>query len=196
MAYDGPAQGRVLIVGLGNPGDKYDGTRHNIGLDVAREFARRNRIAITESNFDAEVGSGVVEGRKVTVILPQTYMNRSGYSVSRAANFYKLGADSVVILHDDIDLPCGKIRLKAGGGHGGHNGLKSIDQQLSSRDYFRIRLGVGRPPEGGNVTSWVLGRFGKGEQDQYEDLLWDGSEAVERLLSDGLSEAQNAIHGR
>jgi PTH1 family peptidyl-tRNA hydrolase len=123
-------------------------------------------------------------------------MNRSGYSVSRAAGFYKLDANSVVILHDDIDLACGQIRLKSGGGHGGHNGLKSIDQQLSSRDYFRVRLGVGRPPEGGNVTSWVLGRFGKAEQDQYEDLLWDGSEAVERLLRDGLSEAQNAIHGR
>lgn len=196
MAEDSLPSGRVIVVGLGNPGPKYDGTRHNIGFDVVKEFARRNQLSLSENRFDAELGTGVVEQRPIVAMLPQTYMNRSGFSVARAANFWKLNVDSIIVLHDDIDLEAGRVRLKRGGGHGGHNGLRSLDQQLGDKRYFRVRLGVGRPLAAGDVTGWVLGHFGKAENDSYEDLLWNGAEAVERLLRDGLSASQNEIHAR
>jgi PTH1 family peptidyl-tRNA hydrolase len=131
----------------------------------------------------------------VVLLAPQTYMNLSGESVRPALSFWKLTPDAVIALHDDIDLPPGRVRLKLGGGHGGHNGLRSMDQHLGTPNYFRIRLGVGRPVHG-EVSDWVLGRFGTAERGLADQLVDLGADAVEALLSFGLLEAQNRIHAR
>ena len=196
MAAADLASGRLLIVGLGNPGPKYDQTRHNIGFDVARGIAAFAGIALGERSFDAIAGSGQLCGRPATILLPQSYMNRSGFSVQAAAHFYRIPPAGIIVLHDDIDLDAGRVRLKCGGGHGGHNGLRSIDQQLGSREYFRVRLGVGRPPAGADVAGWVLSRFVKADAAAVEELERTGLDAVELLIQRGLTEAQNVIHAR
>lgn len=187
--------GRALIVGLGNPGDKYAHTRHNIGVDVAVELARRAGTSIADNKFRALIGAGNVGGRSVSFLLPQTYMNLSGESVSAAMAFWKLTPDAIVALHDDIDLPMATVKLKQGGGHGGHNGLRSMDAQLPSNNYFRVRLGVGRPPHpNADVAGWVLSRFGSAQAADYERLVSTGADAVEVLLSQGLLAAQGRFH--
>ena len=187
--------GRVLVVGLGNPGPKYVGTRHNIGFDTVSELARRWGISFGEGKFRALTGVGSIGQRQCLLLLPQTFMNLSGESVQSAARFYKREADSVVVAHDDIDLTLGKVKLKLGGGHGGHNGLRSLDKHLGTRDYFRIRLGVGRPPHpSAEVANWVLGRFGSAASQSVDHLVDTGADAIERLLSDGLLEAQGVVH--
>ena len=141
--------GRAIIVGLGNPGSKYAETRHNIGFRVVECLARRHGISLTEQRFKSRLGSGNIAGRAVMLLQPQTFMNLSGEAVQPAAAFYRLGPESVVVIHDELDLAVGKLRLKIGGGHAGHNGLRSMDQQLASKDYFRVRLGIARPPVAG-----------------------------------------------
>lgn len=193
--------GRALLVGLGNPGEKYDHTRHNIGFDVVREVARRAGVSVRDKKFKGRFAQASVGGRMVAFLLPQTFMNLSGEAVQPCAGFFKLGVDSIVVAHDDIDLAPGVVRLKQGGGHGGHNGLRSLDKLLPARDYFRLRLGVGRPPGpagagkgGGNVSSWVLGRFSSAESAAVSHLVDVGADAFERLIAGGLLEAQAAVH--
>ena len=169
--------GRVLVVGLGNPGSKYDGTRHNIGFRVVDELARRWGISLHERKFKAILGAGIVAQRPCVLLLPQTYMNLSGESVQAAAHFYKLGSESVVVAHDDIDLDPGKVKMKVGGGHGRHNGLRSCDKQANA-----------------DVANWVLGHFGDAESRIVEHLIDTGADAVEALLREGLLEAQGRIH--
>ena len=185
--------GRVLIVGLGNPGSKYVDTRHNIGFRVAEELSARFGVRLNESKFRAALGTGLVAGRTASIVLPQTYMNLSGESVGAAAHFWRLGPESIVVAHDDIDLVPGKVKLKIGGGHGGHNGLRSLDRHLPTKEYFRIRLGVGRP-EYGDASAWVLGRFGKIDTDIVRHLIDVGADAIEELVRGGLLAAQGAIH--
>jgi PTH1 family peptidyl-tRNA hydrolase len=187
--------GRVLIVGLGNPGPRYAETRHNIGVKVLECLARRASILLSEQRFKALCGSGTIAGRQAVLLFPQTFMNVSGESVQPAAAFYKLGPESIVVVHDEIDLPPGGLRLKQGGGHAGHNGLRSIDQHLPSNQYFRVRAGVGRPPvPGGEVSSWVLGGFSAPERPVIEELVERCADAVETLMRDGLLAAQQRFH--
>lgn len=188
------AEGRLLLVGLGNPGNKYEGTRHNIGFALARDLASVGRITLGASKFDALCGTGTLWGRQVVILLPQTFMNLSGHSVVKAAKFYDIGVQNIIVAHDEIEIAPGTVRLKRGGGHAGHNGLRSIDQQLASKDYVRVRLGVGRPPEQGDVSNWVLGRFSKADEAAVDQLMSRGVEAVERLILEGLIPAQNAVH--
>lgn len=185
---------RLLIVGLGNPGSKYEGTRHNIGFDIVRELAMIGGITLANSNFEGLAGAGTLWGRQVVLLLPQTYMNLSGQSVGKAARFYRIPVQNLIVAHDEIEIAAGTVRLKRGGGHAGHNGLKSIDQHMSSKDYVRIRLGVGRPFEQGDVSNWVLSKFGKADQAALENLIRRGPDAVEFLIKSGLVEAQNLIH--
>lgn len=187
--------GRALIVGLGNPGPKYERTRHNIGFLVVDELARRWSIGMVDAKFKALHGAGVCAGRAVALIEPQTYMNLSGESVQAAARFYKITPASIVVCHDDIDLAPGVVKLKLGGGHGGHNGLRSCDQHLATPDYLRVRLGVGRPPHPqADVSNWVLGHFGSSEAAIVEHLVQTGCDAVEIALRDGLLAAQGKVH--
>jgi PTH1 family peptidyl-tRNA hydrolase len=185
--------GRVLVVGLGNPGPDYARTRHNVGWLVIDELARRWSIDLGERKFKALLGSGQIRSTPAVLLEPQTFMNLSGEAVGPAAGFWRLAPESIVALHDDIDLAPGVIRLKQGGGHGGHNGLRSMDQHLPSNNYFRIRLGVGRPVHG-EVTNWVLSRFAVAEQSIVDHLVNNGADAVEGLIADGLLATQNRIH--
>lgn len=186
---------RVVIAGLGNPGRQYADTRHNIGFMVAEELARRWGIVMSRQRFDSAFGDGLRGNRKVVILTPNTYMNLSGRAVAPAARFFDIEDGALVVVHDEIELPFGRIRLKFSGGHAGHNGLRSIDQELGTKAYFRIRMGVGRP-RFGQVKDYVLSRFSKAERAGLQDVIGGGADAVEQLLEGGLKAAQNEINGR
>ena len=186
---------RYLIAGLGNPGSKYAQTRHNIGFMALERFAERHRLSLAQEKFDARFDTGHVAGQKVVLLEPLTFMNRSGKAVGQAARFYEIPADCIVVLHDDIDLSLGRIKVKSGGGHGGHNGLRDIANRLSTRDFVRVRLGVGRP-EHGNVTGHVLGKFDPEEAAEVSEVVEKACDAVETILSDGLEAAQNLFNSQ
>jgi PTH1 family peptidyl-tRNA hydrolase len=187
-------EGAVLLVGLGNPGPQYAQTRHNIGFLLVDHVASRSGFALDREKFKGLTGQGLWGGRKLIALKPQTFMNLSGQSVSPAVKFFQLSPGAVVAVHDDVDLPFGAVRLKRGGGAGGHNGLRSMDKELGSQDYFRLRMGVGRP-ERGEVSGHVLGRFDDLQWAQLGDWLDQGAGALEVLLREGLREAQNRFHG-
>ncbi|MFP4597595.1 MAG: aminoacyl-tRNA hydrolase [Persicimonas sp.] len=191
----GSSMSRYLIAGLGNPGSKYDQTRHNIGFRALERLAQRHRIALTSTKFDSLCETGRIGDQMVVLLEPQTFMNRSGKAVSQAANFYEVDADHIIVIHDDIDLAPGTLRVKSGGGHGGHNGLRDIVAKLGSREFLRLRMGVGRP-EHGDVTNHVLGRFTRGEFTVVDEMVESACDAVETILADGLSAAQNRFNSR
>lgn len=186
---------RVLVVGLGNPGSRYAETRHNIGFLVVDELARRYGIALTSTRWDGFFGEGRIEEKRVALLKPQTYMNLSGRSVAPACRYLAIERGELIVLHDDVDLDGGRIRLKWAGGNAGHNGLRSIDATLGTADYFRVRMGVGRPAFG-TVRDYVLGRYSESERAVLPDVVAGGADAVEKLLSKGLKAAQNEIHPR
>ncbi len=159
-----------LIVGLGNPGDKYSRNRHNIGFMAADAIAARHGFPPFREKFTGLVAEGSIGGEKVLVLKPQTFMNASGDSVAAAAQFYKLIPADITVIYDELDLVPGKARIKRGGGNGGHNGLRSIDPRLGT-DYRRIRLGIGHPGHKDAVTHWVLGDFSKADRDWLDPLL-------------------------
>lgn len=167
-----------LLVGLGNPGTAYSRNRHNIGFMAADEIVRRHGFSGWKSKFQGDLAEGTVEGEKVLVLKPGTFMNLSGQSVGAAANFYKIQAEDVFVFYDELDLAPGKMRIKKAGGSGGHNGIKSLDAHLGP-DYWRVRLGIGHPGHKDRVTGHVLGDFAKVDQPWLEALL-DG---VARHLS-------------
>jgi peptidyl-tRNA hydrolase, PTH1 family len=174
-----------LIVGLGNPGSEYAGTRHNIGFAVADRLRERWGLPKPKSKYrglltEGRTGPG---GPRVAILEPQTYMNDAGTSVGPARGAYKLDLDRVLVIHDEIDLPFGEIRTRVGGGLAGHNGLKSLRQALGSPDFTRIRIGVGRPPttDPDRVAAYVLGRF-REPRDQVEDLIERAADGAERVI--------------
>ena len=158
-----------LIVGLGNPGGQYQGNRHNIGFMAVDAIAQAHTIAPWRSKHQGLLAEGNIGGEKVVLLKPQTYMNRSGDSVQQVAQFYKLGPADIIVLYDELDLAPGKVRVKVGGGNGGHNGLRSIDPQIGL-DYKRVRLGIGHPGKE-NVTQHVLGDFAKADKAWLDPLL-------------------------
>ncbi|MDN2566649.1 aminoacyl-tRNA hydrolase [Aquibium sp. A9E412] len=160
----------LLIAGLGNPGQQYAGHRHNVGFMAADAIARRHSFSPWTKKFGALVAEGRLAGEKVLLVKPQTYMNRSGQSVGEAMRFYKLTPADLVVLYDELDLAPGKVRVKTGGGAGGHNGIRSIDQHCG-RDYRRVRIGIGHPGHKDKVTGHVLGDFAKADQTWLEPLL-------------------------
>lgn len=184
---------RHLIVGLGNPGPKYAETRHNVGFMALERLASRHRASLSSEKFDSLYDTALIGGHKVVLLEPQTYMNVSGKAVGAAARFYDVEPDQIIVLHDEIDLPLGTLRVKSGGGHGGHNGLRDIINRLGARDFVRIRLGVGRPDHG-DVTSHVLGKFASQERLDVDEMIEDACAAVETLLSDGISITQNRFN--
>ena len=167
-----------LIAGLGNPGSKYAGNRHNIGFMVADEIARQHRFSSWSQKFSAHLCEGTVAGQKILLIKPQTYMNLSGQSVGEASSYFKIDPDHVLVLHDELDLLPAKVRVKQGGGHGGHNGLKDIDRHIG-KDYWRARIGIGHPGDKDLVHDYVLSDFSK-EHKQDMTRLGD---AMARSLS-------------
>jgi PTH1 family peptidyl-tRNA hydrolase len=161
-----------LLVGLGNPGTAYSRNRHNIGFMAADEIVRRHSFSGWKSKFQGDLAEGTIDGDKVLVLKPGTFMNLSGQSVAAAVRFHKIELQNVIVFHDELDLPSGKIRIKKGGGAGGHNGLKSIDAHLGP-DYWRVRLGIDHPGDKNLVSPYVLGDFFKADQ-AWLDPLIDG----------------------
>lgn len=159
-----------LLVGLGNPGSQYKNNRHNIGFMAAEAIARRHEFSDWKKKYKGEVAEGGLGGEKVLLLKPQTYMNDSGESVRAAAAFHKVPPGRIVVLYDELDLAPGKVRVKKGGGAGGHNGIRSIDAHMGP-DYWRVRLGIGHPGDKNLVTSYVLGNFYKDEDEGVEKLL-------------------------
>jgi len=181
-----------LVAGLGNPEKKYEDTRHNIGFEAAMLFAEKNGIRLNKSKFRAVYGEGNVMGEKVIVALPQTYMNLSGESVGAIAAFYKISNENIIILHDDISLPVGKIRIRPKGSAGGHNGLKSIISHVGSDVFDRIKIGVGAPKHADyDLADYVLGRFTTEEKKLLVPVLEDVCDAVRCIISDGEQKAMN-----
>lgn len=160
----------LLIVGLGNPGPKYENNRHNVGFMAVDDLVRRHSFGSWRTRFQSLMCEGTIGDEKAIVLKPQTYMNESGRAVGEAARFYKIGGDDIVVIYDDLDLVPGKVRVKRGGGHGGHNGIRSIDAHIGN-DFWRVRLGIGHPGDKALVHAYVLSDFFKAEQPLLEKTL-------------------------
>lgn len=186
---------RWLIAGLGNPGPSYTGNRHNVGFMVADVLAARAGTRFRAGKFRALLAEGRLAGVGVIIAKPLTFMNESGTSVAGISGYYRLGAERLVVVHDELDLPFGTIRLKLGGGDNGHNGLRSVTAHLGTRDYYRVRIGIGRPPGRMDPAAYVLRDFPAPERKELPLLLERAADAVETLLADGLTVAQNLFHG-
>ncbi len=189
------ADDRWLVVGLGNPGDRYEGTRHNVGADVVRSLAARAGGGLkVNKRVRCEVAEATIESARLVLAVPTSYMNRSGGPVQAAAAWYKVPAERVVVCHDDVDLDLGVLRLKRGGGNAGHKGLRDIDRALGTRDYLRVRVGVGRPPGQMAAKDHVLRRFAPAEREEIATTIDDAGEAALGLVIDGLEPTQNRYH--
>jgi PTH1 family peptidyl-tRNA hydrolase len=188
------ADERWLIVGLGNPGPGYAGNRHNAGYMVADELAARIGSRFRAGKFRSVIVEGRLEGTPVTVAKPLTFMNESGGPVAGLRSYYHVDPAHIVVIHDELDLPFGTIRLKLGGGDNGHNGLRSVTASLRTRDYHRLRFGIGRPPGRMDPAAFVLRDFTQAERKELPYLIDRSADAVETLLSSGLAAAQNAFH--
>ena len=183
-----------LVVGLGNPGDKYSSTRHNIGFMVADELANRFKGKFSSHKYRAlvsEVRLGVgSEAPKLIIIKPSTYMNDSGNAVAPLAKYFNTAPQQIIAIHDELDIPFNAIRVKLGGGDNGHNGLKSLTQSLSTPEYFRIRVGIGRPTTPQDTADYVLDNFSKAERSVVPDLALRACDAIESLVTKGLEITQ------
>ena len=185
-----------LVVGLGNPGDQYEPTRHNVGFAVADELAERCRVPLQRLKFRALTNTVTLEGQKVLLMKPVTYMNLSGEAVREAAAFYKVPPEHILVLSDEVALPPGKLRVRKGGSAGGHNGLKNIIAHLGSDQFPRIRLGVGQKPHPDyDMADWVLGKPQGEDKKAVEAAVVRAADAVECLLAKGPEEAMNRFNG-
>jgi peptidyl-tRNA hydrolase, PTH1 family len=182
-----------LIVGLGNPGGNYINTRHNVGFDVVDLLAEKYNISVNRIKFKGIYGDGNILSNKVILLKPQTYMNLSGESIREVINFYKIPNENIIVIYDDISLDTGKLRIRAVGSAGGHNGIKSIIAHLSSDSFPRIKVGVGQPK--GELVSHVLGKFDKEDRLKVEKVFEAAAGAVEVILKDGIAEAMNKYNG-
>lgn len=183
-----------LIVGLGNPGAEYEGTRHNAGFWFADAVARGAGAAFRrESKFHGELCKATVAGNPLWLLKPMTYMNRSGLSVATLSRFYKIPPEQILVAHDELDLPPGAVRLKQGGGHGGHNGLRDISAQLGP-NYLRLRLGIGHPGHAGAVTGYVLGRPSGADRDRIEEAVAEAVASLPSVLEGDMARAMNRLH--
>ena len=191
-----------LVVGLGNPGPRYAGNRHNVGAMVVDELASRHggaRLKAHKARASvAEVRLGVlaggVPGPRAVLAVPSSYMNESGGPVKALMQFYSVDTDHLIVLHDELDIPAGDVRLKKGGGEGGHNGLRSISSALGTKDYLRVRVGIGRPPGRMEPADFVLRDFSVAERKELPFLVSDAADATEQLVAEGLLQAQQRWH--
>ena len=188
-----------IICGLGNPGSEYARHRHNVGFMVCELLAARAKASFTQVKFEAELSTATVAGERALLVKPQTFMNASGRALGQAARFYKVAASDVLVVHDELDLPFGKLQLKAGGGTGGHNGLESLAESWGENDYGRLRFGIGKPA-GPNakerVVGHVLGNFSGDEQPQLSSLLQAAAEMAEGWAREDMQKAMNRFNRR
>ena len=188
------ADDRWIIAGLGNPGPEYAGNRHNAGYMVVDLLAERMGSRFKAHRTRNEVADGRLAGFPVTLAKPRTFMNTSGGPVAALATFYKVPPERVIVVHDELDIPFGALRLKLGGGDNGHNGLRSITRSLGTNDYYRVRFGIGRPPGRMDAATFVLRDFSTPERKELPLLIDRCADAVETLLSKGMAAAQNEFH--
>lgn len=185
-----------IIAGLGNPDRKYAGTRHNIGFDVVTYLSDKYNIGLSKTGFKSKLGQGFIDGEKVLLMKPQTYMNLSGEAVGEAVNFYKLdAATDLIIVQDDIDLPPGNIRIRTKGSAGGHNGIKSIISHVGGNEFIRIKVGVGGKPEGRDLADHVLSGFDRDTEPLIRKVIEKAGEAVLTIMKEGAEAAMNKYNG-
>jgi PTH1 family peptidyl-tRNA hydrolase len=192
-------EGPFLVAGLGNPGPGYAGNRHNVGAMVLDELAARAGIRLSTgkgARSRALSGEGRLAGRRVVLARPLTYMNESGGPVRGLLDYHHLPVEDLVVVHDELDLPFTTVRLKRGGGEGGHNGLRSISRSTGTKDYLRVRVGIGRPPGRQDPADFVLKDFSAVERKELDLLIGEAADAAEALLVRGLEAAQNEVHPR
>lgn len=178
-----------LIVGLGNPGKRYETTRHNLGFLIVDRIAARTGIALNKQFYFALVGSGAIDGEKIVLAKPQTYMNRSGTAVASLLQEWGMTPDDLVVVNDDLDLPFGRIRIRPGGSAGGHGGLRSISECLAGAPFCRVRVGIGRPPASMEAAEYVLQAFAAAELERLHEIVDRGADSVLCLVRDGLPHA-------
>ena len=185
-----------LIVGLGNPGDKYEDTRHNAGEWLIARLARRFNVTLNaENKFFGKVGKTLMNGKEIRFLVPTTFMNLSGKAVGALANFYRIKPEEILVLHDELDLPPGSVKLKLGGGHGGHNGLKDIVAALgNNNNFYRLRIGIGHPGHRDLVAGYVLNKPSPSESEALEKALDEATSCVELLFKDGIVKATNRLN--
>lgn len=184
-----------LIVGLGNPTKQYEGTRHNVGFDIIDAIANKYNISVTEREKRAYCGRGLIEGQKVILVKPQTYMNLSGESVRGLVDYYKIEEETeLLVIFDDVSLDMGQLRIRKKGSAGGHNGMKSIIQHLGTQVFQRIKVGVGEKPKDYDLADYVLGHFTKSEQDVMRDAYQQAVEAVELIVRGDVDDAMNLFN--
>lgn len=186
-----------VILGIGNPGKKYEGTRHNIGFIAMDYMESKHGIKINKIKHKALIGEGIINGEKVVLVKPQTYVNLSGESLREVCTFYKIPVRNVIVIHDDVSLDVGKLRIRDKGSDGGHNGIKSIIYQLKSDEFTRIKVGVGAAPEHYDLADWVLGKFSK-EEISHMSKAVDAivEEVVPMIMKDGAQAAMNSFNGK
>ena len=180
-----------IIVGLGNPGISYRMTRHNIGFLAVDRLAKLNRTAIRTKRFKSLFGTGWIDSQQTVFLKPMTFMNRSGEAVRGVADFFGSTIEDLVVLHDDLDLPFGRLRFKQRGGDGGHQGVRSIIDRMGGNNFLRLKIGIGRPPQGMDPADYVLETFDKDEQSQLDQILSEAAEAVKVMFLEGLEKAMN-----
>ena len=183
-----------LIVGLGNPGMQYAATRHNIGFEVIDSLGEAYNIKITKNKYRAFIGEGMIEGERVILMKPQTYMNLSGEAIRACMDFHKISCEDLLIVFDDVSLEIGQIRLRKSGSAGGHNGIKSIIAQLGTQNFPRLKFGVGQQPPGWELANYVLGRFPEEELKIVGPRINDAVKAIAAVINDGIDKAMNVYN--
>lgn len=185
-----------LAAGLGNPGSRYQSNRHNIGFMILDRLADQHRIGMAQQRFGAFFGKGVIAGHPLVLVKPQEYMNRSGAAVKKFFDYFRIAVSDVIVVHDDLDLPFGVIRMKAGGGSGGHKGLTSVIDHLGDVDFNRMRFGVGKPDRREMVEGYVLSPFSADEMDRLPQLIATATEMLTEMLFSGIQAAMCKYHGK
>ena len=186
----------ILIAGLGNPGKEYENTRHNVGFLTIDKIAEDIGVKITKKGFQGLYNLGQFEESKILLLKPQTYMNNCGNALREAREFYKIDTDKIIVIHDEIDLPLGRIKLKKDGGSAGHNGIKSIIENIGSDNFARVRVGVGKPYDKNNVIKHVLSGFSKEERQQLPEVIESARDSVFAIIINGIEKAMNEFNIR
>lgn len=183
-----------IIVGLGNPEPEYSNTRHNMGFDTINKLAKKYNIEFSKTNFKGIYGTGIIEGEKVILLKPQTYMNLSGESIKEIINFYKLNTDNLIIIYDDIDIEPGIIKLRKTGGPGTHNGMKSVIKEIGTEKFSRVRIGIGKPEHKGDLINYVIGKISEEDKKILEKSTDVAKDAVIEIIKNGMDKAMNLFN--
>lgn len=183
-----------IVAGLGNPGTRYDNTRHNVGFETIDLLSEKYGIKVSKLKHKALLGDGFIEGEKAMLVKPQTFMNLSGESIRDIIEWYKVPIRNLIVIYDDIDLLPGKIRVRAKGSAGTHNGMRSVIYQLQSDDFPRVRIGIGKPPEGWDLADFVLGKFNSDERKIMDESIKNAAEAIAAIIKSGTETAMNKFN--